>query len=196
MFRFQTGSIKSSLSRRNGHTKHGFDSKLVRLKGNPTIGVGRNLRGNGVSVSELKAIAGEIDYDLVLQETHVQRGRVRIGSLDLANRIFVHDLTEHDVSLLLTDDLRSAQDDAVSIFGARLWANIAEPRKEALVDVIFALGLPHFRQFENLIGAVKTGNWNDAATELLKSEAADASPARFFRNYYVLKTNNDKFLDE
>ena len=158
-------------------------------KGNPTIGVGRNLSGNGVSISELKAIAGEIDYDLVLRESHVQNGRVRIGSLDLANRIFVHDLTEYDVGLLLTDDLKSAQIDAVRVFGAGFWANITEPRKEALLDVIFALGLPHFKKFEDMIAAVKAGNWNDAATELLKSEAADEAPGRFFRNYYILKNN-------
>ena len=158
-------------------------------KGNATIGVGHNLSGNGISISELKAIAGEIDYDLVLREAHVENGRVRIRSLGLADRIFVKDLTKHDVILLLVDDLKSAQVDAVKVFGTGLWANIAEPRKEALLDVIFQLGLPHFKEFENLIAAVKIGNWNDAATELLKSEAADESPGRFFRNYYILKNN-------
>ena len=56
--------------------------------GAPSIGVGRNLRDNGISVAELQAIVNDIDYDVVLKETHVQNGRVRIGSLDLANRIF------------------------------------------------------------------------------------------------------------
>ena len=157
--------------------------------GTPTIGVGRNLAGNGVSVAELKAIAGELDYDLLLTETHIQNGRVRIGTLDLANRIFVKPLTESDIHLLLQDDLKTTQNDAVSVFGQELWGKIAEPRKEALLDTLFALGLPRFKQFVNLISAVKVGNWNEAAAELLKSEAADEAPARFFRNYYILKNN-------
>ena len=161
--------------------------------GTPTVGVGRNLSGNGISIAELKAIAGELDYDLLLQETHIENGRVRIKSLDLANRIFVKPLTKADIHLLLLDDLKSTQNDALTVFGAELWGKIGENRKEALLDTIFALGLPHFKEFEKMIGAIKAGNWSDAATELLKSEAADEAPGRFFRNYYRLK--NDKALE-
>ena len=157
--------------------------------GTPTIGVGRNLSGNGVSVEELKAIAGELDYDLLLSETHIENGRVRIRTLDLANRVFVKPLTESDIHLLLLDDLAVSQNDALTVFGAELWGKIAENRQIALLDTIFALGLPRFKQFKNLIGAVKVGDWNTAATELLKSEAADEAPARYFRNYYILKNN-------
>ena len=117
------------------------------VNGIPHIGIGRNLAGNGVSVSELKAIAGELDYDLLLTETHIQNGRVRIGTLDLANRIFVKPLTESDIHLLLQDDLKTTQNDAVSVFGQELWGKIAEPRKEALLDTLFALGLPRFKKF-------------------------------------------------
>ena len=165
----------------------------VDSKGNVTAGVGRNLSGNGISIAELKAIAGELDYDLLLQETHIENGRVRIKSLDLANRIFVKPLTKADIHLLLLDDLRTTQNDALTVFGAELWGQIGENRKEALLDTIFALGLPHFKEFVNLIAAVRAGNWNEAATELLKSEAADEAPGRFFRNYYRLK--NDKALE-
>ena len=163
-------------------------------KGNVTAGIGRNLSGNGISIAELKAIAGELDYDLLLRETHIEKGRIRIKALDLANRIFVKPLTKADIHLLLLDDLKSTQNDAVTVFGAELWGKIGENRKEALLDTIFALGLPHFKEFEKMIGAIKAGNWNDAATELLKSEAADEAPGRFFRNYYRLK--NDKALVE
>lgn len=160
-------------------------------KGNWTIGVGRNLSGNGISIAELKAIVGELDYDLLLRETHIENGRVRIKSLALAKRIFVKPLTEDDIHLLLLDDLKTTENDAVSVFGRELWGQIGVPRQEALIDTIFVLGLPHFEQFVNLISAVKAGNWNDAATELLKSEAADDAPGRFFRNYYLLKNNRD-----
>ena len=74
--------------------------------GTVTIGVGRSLQTNGISVAELHAIVDEIDYGVLLANTHVQNGRVRIGSLALANRIFVKPLTQHDIQLLLTDDLK------------------------------------------------------------------------------------------
>ena len=166
----------------------------IDSKGNITTGVGRNLSGNGISIAELKAIVGEIDYDLLLQETHIENGRVRIKSLALANKIFVKPLTKGDIHLLLLDDLKTTQNDALTVFGSELWGQIGENRKEALLDTIFALGLPHFKEFEKMIGAIKAGNWNEAGMELLKSEAADEAPGRFFRNYYRLK--NDKALEQ
>ena len=163
--------------------------------GAPIIGVGRNLRDNGVSVSELKAIVKEIDYDVVLRETHVKEGRVRIDSIDLANRIFNKPLTEHDIQLLLTDDLNSVRRDAVVVFGDAVWGSIEEPRKEAILDVVFNLGLPRFKKFVNFIEAVKDSDWDRAATELLKSEAALENPERYFRNYRVVRTGNENYFE-
>ena len=163
--------------------------------GAPSIGVGRNLRDNGISVAELQAIVNDIDYDVVLKETHVQNGRVRIGSLDLANRIFPNPLTEHDIGLLLTDDLNNVRREAVSVFGQSVWGSIDGVRKEAILDVVFNLGLPRFKQFVKFIGAVKSADWDTAATELLKSEAADENPERYFRNYRVVRTGNAKYFE-
>lgn len=158
----------------------------VDTSGAPTIGVGRNLRGNGLSVSELQAIAGEIDYDLLLREAHIQNGRVRIGTLALANKVFIKPLTEHDIQLLLVDDLKSAQNDAISVFGAQLWGSIAEARREAILDTVFNLGLPHFQEFVNFIGAVKRKDWKTAASELLLSDAARKSIIRYHNNARIL----------
>ena len=163
--------------------------------GAPSIGVGRNLRDNGISVAELQAIVNDIDYDVVLKETHVQNGRVRIGSLDLANRIFPNPLTEHDIGLLLTDDLNNVRREAVSVFGQSVWGSVDGVRKEAILDVVFNLGLPRFKQFVKFIGAVKSADWDTAAAELLKSEAADENPERYFRNYRVMRTGNAKYFE-
>ena len=161
--------------------------------GNPTIGVGRNLRGNGISVTELQAIVTEIDYGVVLRETHVQGGRVRIGSLQLANRIFTKPLTEHDIQLLLTDDLNNVCKEAVGVFGQAVWQSISELRKEAILDVVFNLGLTRFKGFVNFIGAVKAGNWDKAASELLLSDAARKNIVRYHRNAVVIQKDKDYF---
>ena len=172
------------------------EGKRIRPYGDPpTIGVGRNLRDNGVSVAELQAIVNDIDYDVVLKETHVQNGRVHIHSIDLANRIFPNPLTEHDIGLLLTDDLNNVRRDAVSVFGQSVWGSVDGVRKEAILDVVFNLGLPRFKQFVKFIGAVKSADWDTAAAELLKSEAADENPERYFRNYRVMRTGNAKYFE-
>ena len=119
--------------------------------GAPSIGVGRNLRDNGISVAELQAIVNDIDYDVVLKETHVQNGRVRIGSLDLANRIFPNPLTEHDIGLLLTDDLNNVRREAVSVFGQSVWGLIDGVRKESIIDILFNLGCYISRNFLSLL---------------------------------------------
>ena len=162
--------------------------------GNPTIGVGRNLRGNGISVAELQAIVNDIDYDVVLKETHIQNGRVHIKSLDLANRIFPKPLTEHDIGLLLTDDLNTTRKDAVAVFGQSVWNGIDGVRKEAILDVVFNLGLPHFQTFVNFIGAVKAGNWDKAAAELLLSDAARENIVRYHRDATVIQTGDAKYF--
>ena len=172
------------------------ESKRFRPYGNPPhIGVGRNLRDNGISVAELQAIVNDIDYDVVLKETHIQNGRVYINSLDLANRIFNQPLTEHDIGLLLTDDLNTTRKDAVTVFGQSVWNGIDGVRKEAILDVVFNLGLTHFKTFVNFIGAVKQGNWDTAAAELLLSEAARENVIRYYRNATVLRTGDAKYFN-
>ena len=172
------------------------ESKRFRPYGNPPhIGVGRNLRDNGISVAELQAIVNDIDYDVVLKETHIQSGRVHIHSLDLANRIFPKSLTEHDIGLLLTDDLNTTRKDAVTVFGQSVWNAIDGVRKEAILDVVFNLGLPHFKTFVNFIGAVKANDWDKAAAELLLSEAARENILRYHRNATVLQTGDAKYFN-
>ena len=171
------------------------ESKRFRPYGDPPhIGVGRNLRGNGISVAELQAIVKEIDYDTVLKETHIQNSRVHINSIDLANRIFPKPLTEHDIGLLLTDDLNTTRKDAVTVFGQSVWNAIDGVRKEAILDVVFNLGLPHFETFVNFIGAVKANDWDKAAAELLLSEAARENILRYHRNATVIQTGDAKYF--
>ena len=161
--------------------------------GTVTIGVGRSLQTNGISVAELHAIVDEIDYSVLLQNTDVQNGRVRIGSLALANKIFVKPLTQHDIQLLLTDDLKNVAHEAEGVFG-ETWQKLDMARKEVVVDILFNLGLPHFKQFENFIGAVKQGNWDTAASELLLSNAARKNIVRYHRNAVVMQTGDAQYF--
>lgn len=169
-------------------------SPYLDSKGIVTIGIGRSLATNGISVAELLAILPIPDYPLLLRETSVKNGRIYISSLEVAEGLFDAPLTEHDIALLLADDLKNTYQEAKSVFG-ETWREISAPRKEAIVDVLFNTGLPHFRTFVKFIEAVKIGNWEAAGNELLLSEAARNDPSRYFRNASVIRTGNRKHFN-
>ena len=159
-----------------------------------TIGVGRNLQTNGISVSELHAIVKDIDYKHILNHTHIQNGRVYINSLDVANKIFPNPLTKDDIQLLLTDDLNNVSKEAKQVFGDT-WSTLDSVRKEVIVDLLYNLGLSHFKEFVNFIGAVKASDWNKAASELLLSNAARKNIVRYHRNAVVLQTGDETYFE-
>lgn len=159
--------------------------------GTPTIGVGRNLRDNGISITEIEAIQKDIDKGLLLRETHVRNGRVHIQTLALANRIFTKPLTTDDVQLLLVHDLKETIREARSVFTSQ-WQSISEARKLAIIDVVFNTGLPHFKTFKKFIADVQAGNWDAAAAEILLSAAARKNFFRYQRITLVIQTNDPK----
>ena len=169
------------------------DRPYLDAEGVVTIGVGRSLETNGISVAELQAIMNEVDYSVVLDQTHVSGGRIRIDSLELARKIFKKPLTESDIQLLLTDDLRNVATEAEKVFGGA-WQHVDTVRQEVIVNVLFNLGLPHFKEFKKFIAAVKAQNWQLAAAELLRSDAARENITRYHRNATVLKTGDAKYF--
>ena len=160
--------------------------------GQVTIGIGRNLTGNGISVAELHAIVDGVDYVHILAQAQVKNGRVYISSIESAERIFPQRLTRHDVTLLLTDDLNNVRKEAAQVFGSA-WSRIGAVRREVIVNVLYNLGLTRFRQFKKFIAAVKENRWHEAAAELLLSEAARQNIARYHRDATVLQTNDERY---
>ena len=162
--------------------------------GKVTIGVGRSLQTNGVSSVELHAIVDSVNYKHILQKARVQNGRIYIDTLPIAKQVFPNPLTDADVQLLLTDDLRRTATEARGVF-PKVWGQLDGARKEAIIDVLYNLGLPHFKQFEKFIGDVKRQDWQSAGNELLKSAAARKNPSRFFRDYHVITTGDSRYFE-
>lgn len=167
------------------------EKPYLDTSGKVTIGIGRSLTTNGISTEELHAIVSEIDYKHILSNTTVQRGRILINSLEDANRIFKEPLTKEDIQLLLADDLKVVTAEAKSVFG-EMWASIDTPRQEVIIDVLYNLGLPHFKEFKHFIESVKTKNWQKAASDLLMSEAARQNVNRYIHNAAVLQSGDEK----
>ena len=161
--------------------------------GNITIGAGRSLKTNGISVTELHAIVPSPEYRKILLHTNVKNGRIYIDSLKLANEIFPKPLTGHDIALLLTDDLKNTAQEAQSVFDE--WNSISEPRREAIIDVLYNTGLPHFKTFSKFINRVREKKWEQAANELLISKYARTHILRASRNASVIRTGNAHFFE-
>jgi len=157
-----------------------------------TIGVGRSLSTNGISVNELFSIIPEPDVRTILSSTEVKNGRIYIKNFGVANQIFHTPLSEHDIELLLTDDLKNTTKEAMSVFG-NTWQSITEPRREAIIDVIFNLGLTRFRRFHKFIDHVKAGEWKEAAIELHVSN--EELSTRYYRNAMVIQTGDAKYFE-
>ena len=163
-------------------------------KGNVTIGVGRNLTGLGISITELFALVPNHNHRHLLRNTHIRNDRVYIEKLAVAEQVFFEPLTADDISLLLTDDLHQVEKEAMQVFGGR-WQQIDAIRREAILNVMFNLGLPRFKEFERTIGHIKKGEWQQAASELLLSQAARQNAIRYHRAAMVLQTGDPSYFD-
>lgn len=189
-------SGRSAFSRISGIiiSEEGVSFEPYEKKGIVHIGVGRSLQTNGISISELFAIVSEPDLRYVMERATISRGRIKIDSLEVAHRVFPHPLTEHDLELLLTDDLKNVKSEAVRVFGDH-WHQIDTVRQEAIIDILFNLGLPHFLGFVNFIDAVKIQDWKTAASELLLSEAARQNYSRYNHVALVIDTGDEKYFN-
>ena len=68
-------------------------------------------------------------------------------------------------------------------------------RRSIIVDVLFNLGLPHFKQFVEFIKAVKAGNWDVAASELLLIQRGTRKNiVRYHRNAVVIQTGDAQYF--
>lgn len=162
-------------------------------KGIVTIGIGRSLQTNGISHAEIKSIVRDVNYEIIINSTNVKNSRIYIDNIDVANKIFETTLSSHDVQLLLTSDLNNSRKEAISVFGN--WDKIDIPRREALVNLVFNLGLPNTKLFVNFIDAVNNTDWNLAANELLLSQAATDNITRYHDISNVIRTGDKRYFN-
>ena len=76
-------------------------------------------------------------------------------------------LTKAEALYLLRNDIHECIMDLIIIFPN--WSDLNEDRKMVLVGMRFGLGIDGFREFKNMIRAVKDGNFTLAAHEMMDS---------------------------
>jgi lysozyme len=85
-------------------------------------------------------------------------------------------LSNDEVDYLFANDVGEAMTQAIRVFpGLYLWS---ENRQNALIDMIFNMGIARFMGFKKMIAALKVNDWATAANEMRHSAWANQLPAR------------------
>jgi len=86
-------------------------------------------------------------------------------------------ITKDEANMMFQRDLGTATRDIVTVL-PNFW-QFTENRRLALLDAMFALGLPRFLGFRKMIGAIRSDSWKMAAEEMIDSHWHDhQAPAR------------------
>lgn len=88
---------------------------------------------------------------------------------DIAAHLQKHGrITEDMIDRLLDISVRHAVADCHVLFPE--FDHLADIRRMALTDFVFQLGFKRARTFKRMIAAVNSGQWNDAAKEIINSD--------------------------
>ncbi len=86
------------------------------------------------------------------------------------------EITDEMIDLLLQMSIARADADCRVLFPD--FDNFSENRKMALTDFVFQLGLVRASKFVNSIHMINTGQWEEAAQNMLASKWAEQVPKR------------------
>ena len=90
-------------------------------------------------------------------------------------------MREIEAEFRLTNDVNQAMLDCIRYIPE--FANMGLDRQSAFVDLVFQMGMHGVAGFRRMMAAVRAGDWEGAARELLDSKyAREDAPARAERN--------------
>lgn len=73
------------------------------------------------------------------------------------------------------------------------WRSLSEPRRAVLVGMAFQMGIDGLLGFKNTLAMVKSGNYTEAAANMLASKWAQQTPGRAKRMSEQMRTDEWKF---
>lgn len=106
-------------------------------------------------------------------------------------------ISQHIIEELFKEDFNEALEEAVSVMGQAFFDSLEEPRKVALVTMLYTLGRHRFLLFHETISAMKRRNWDEVSNRILSTKwARDVDPkqqpgkGRDDRIAYMFKTGD------
>lgn len=94
---------------------------------------------------------------------------VRLSTQELVTLFDTHDIEDAFFKLLLKNDVKKAIVGAISIFG-RDFNHYSDRRQEAIINLVFNMGVNTLKGFRRMIHNIKVGEWEAAAEELLYTD--------------------------
>lgn len=95
------------------------------------------------------------------------------------------------LSLLMTD-LADAIEDVRQCCAC--YDALSRPRQLVLVSLAFNLGRTKLAKFVRFLGAIHTSHWDEAADEILDSEAAKHAPVRYQQLATMMRENVSQWV--
>jgi lysozyme len=92
-------------------------------------------------------------------------------------------------TIILNNDVNIATDELVATFD--WYADLDPIRQRVVVDMVFNLGMPRFKQFQNMIAAIEAGDWMEASDEMMDSRWAQQVGLRASRLAEMMETGED-----
>lgn len=94
-------------------------------------------------------------------------------------------ITETEAEYLLWNRLTGAGADAATLPG---WHNLSDPRRLALVDMVFNMGVKRVREFKLMLAAMEAGDYDSAANQMLDSAWAHQVKGRAIQLARIMRT--------
>ena len=79
-------------------------------------------------------------------------------------------LSNDEIDYLLANDVERVDAELFQVFS--WYDDLDDPRKDAIMDMCFNMGLPRLMQFKKALGAMSAKNYDSAAVEFLDSRWA------------------------
>ena len=98
-------------------------------------------------------------------------------------------LLDDEIDFLLDNDIEVVMNEVSVTFD--WFFDLSEVRQRVVADMIFNLGLPRFKQFENMIAALEAGDWAEAANQMMDSKWAKQVGKRAERLRDMMETDED-----
>ena len=109
-------------------------------------------------------------------------GKLTIG---YGRNIEDNGISEIEAMVMLRNDIEQCYEE-LSVFS--WFADLDQVRQEALIDMLYNLGLPTFLEFKKTLKFVAEGKYSQAAEEMLRSKWADQVGDRAKELAYMMDT--------
>jgi len=98
-------------------------------------------------------------------------------------------LSDDEIDYILNNDVNIATDELVATFD--WYADLDPIRQRVVIDMVFNLGMPRFKQFKNMIAAIEAGDWMEASNQMMDSRWAEQVGLRASRLAEMMETGED-----